>query len=47
MLVALSELGYEMNKEILWIKDEEADHSESAWAKRVPAMLKFLFPASD
>ena len=47
MLVALTELGYEINEDILWIKDEESDHSESAWAKRVPLMLKFLFPSSN
>lgn len=45
MLIALSKLGYKMKEDLLWIKDQEADHNEAAWAKRVPEMLKFLFPA--
>lgn len=47
MLIALYKLGYKMNEDLLWIKDKEAEHNEAAWAKRVPEMLKFLFPARD
>lgn len=47
MLNELLNLGYEQNKDIMWVEDIEAEHSESAWAKRVPGMLKFLFPFID
>lgn len=47
MLDVLLKKGYELGKDILWIKDYDAEHSESAWAKRVPAMLEFLFPAEN
>lgn len=47
MLKALLNLGYETKKDILFTKDNEAEHSESAWAKRVPEMLRFLFPVTD
>lgn len=43
MLKVLNEMGYEMNKDIIWIKDEEAEHNEIAWSKRAPLFLKFLF----
>lgn len=47
MLKALLNRGYETKKDILFTKDNEAEHSESAWAKRVPEMLRFLFPVTD
>ncbi|MDT3697081.1 MAG: alpha/beta hydrolase-fold protein [Ignavibacterium sp.] len=47
MLEALLNRGYVTGKDILYVEDKNADHSESAWAKRVPEMLKFLFPADD
>ncbi len=43
MLDALKEKGFELGKEIYWFKDEEAEHSEAAWAERSWRFLKFLF----
>jgi hypothetical protein len=30
-----------------YFEDRRADHSERAWAKRVPAVLEFLFPTLE
>lgn len=43
MLKVLSDKGYKLNEDIVWIKDEEAEHNEIAWSKRAPKFLKFLF----
>lgn len=43
MLMVLEEMGYVMNKDIIWIKDEQAEHNEIAWSKRAPGFIKFLF----
>lgn len=44
MLAALKEKGYKLDKDILWIKDNSAEHNEAAWAKRVYKFLEFFFP---
>lgn len=44
MLKALIQKGYELGKDILWIKDNEAEHNEAAWSKRANQFLQFLFP---
>ncbi len=43
MINALSEKGYVEGKEYFWFRDKEADHSESAWAKRVWRPLKLFY----
>ncbi|MFN3871418.1 MAG: alpha/beta hydrolase-fold protein [Ignavibacterium sp.] len=43
MLKVLSDKGYKLNEDIVWIKDEDAEHNEIAWSKRAPKFLKFLF----
>lgn len=43
MLTALKEKGYKEGKDFLWVKDKEAQHSESAWALRIPNAFKWLF----
>lgn len=42
MLAALQRKGYREGKDYLWVLDEKAQHNEAAWAKRMPAALKFL-----
>ncbi len=43
MLEALKEKGFKIGNEIYWFKDEEAEHSEAAWAERSWRFLKYLF----
>ncbi|AFH49594.1 Putative hydrolase [Ignavibacterium album JCM 16511] len=43
MLKVLNDLGYKLNEDIMWIKDNEAEHNEIAWSKRAPKFIKFLF----
>lgn len=43
MLKVLNDLGYKLSEDIMWIKDNEAEHNEIAWSKRAPKFLKFLF----
>ncbi len=43
MLAALKDKGYELDKDMLWIKDNSAEHNEAAWAKRVYQFLEFFF----
>jgi predicted alpha/beta superfamily hydrolase len=43
MIVMLNNLGYKKNIDYVFILDEYAEHNESAWAKRVPNMLRILF----
>ena len=44
MLAALKDKGYKSDKDILWIKDNSAEHNEAAWAKNVYRFLEFFFP---
>jgi predicted alpha/beta superfamily hydrolase len=39
--------GWKNGDDIHYFEDRRADHSERAWAKRVPAVLEFLFPAPE
>lgn len=39
--------GWRNEEDIHYFEDRRADHSERAWAKRVPAVLEFLFPAPE
>lgn len=43
MLEVLTAKGFKINKDIIWIKDSNAEHNEIAWSKRAPVFLKFLF----
>lgn len=43
MLKVLFEKGYKLNEDIIWFKDQKAEHNEIAWSKRAPKFLKFLF----
>ena len=42
MMKALDEKGYIRNKDYFWVSAPEAEHNESAWAKRMPDALKLL-----
>jgi predicted alpha/beta superfamily hydrolase len=44
MLEVLKSKGYFDGEHLLWYKDENAEHNENAWAKRVHRFLEFLFP---
>lgn len=43
MLSALSEKGFIQGEDLFWFKDENAIHSESAWAERSWRFLKMFF----
>ncbi len=43
MLSLLQKKGYESGKDLFWFKDENAEHNEKAWSKRIARPLKFLF----
>ena len=38
----LDRRGYKLNETLRYVVGKGAKHSESAWAKRLPAMLRFL-----
>ncbi len=44
MLVALKAKGYHEGKDFIWIKAPTDQHSEAAWARRMPHALKLIFP---
>lgn len=39
--------GWRDGEDFHYFEDRRADHSERAWAKRVPAVLEFLFPPPE
>ncbi|MCX7874905.1 MAG: alpha/beta hydrolase-fold protein [Melioribacteraceae bacterium] len=43
MIEALNQKGYEENKDYFVFIDEQAEHNEAAWAKRIWRPLKFFF----
>ncbi len=43
MIKMLNKLGYRKDIDYIFILDEQAEHNEAAWAKRVPNMLRILF----
>ncbi len=47
MLNALEEKGFVEGRDLMIVKDQNAEHNESAWAKRVYRFLEFLFPIND
>jgi hypothetical protein len=36
--------GWKLGENLAYYEAENAEHTESSWAKRVDPMLKFLFP---
>lgn len=40
MLLALDAKGFRLDRDFLFIKDEDAVHNETAWAERFPEALK-------
>jgi predicted alpha/beta superfamily hydrolase len=45
LLNRLLEKGWKLQKDVLYMESQGADHSEAAWAARVEPALRFLFPA--
>jgi len=43
MLSILQGLGFEQGRDLVWIRDLEAEHNEAAWAKRVWMPLLYFF----
>jgi len=46
MLNALEKKGSIEGKDLLYVKDQNAEHNEPAWSKRVYRFLEFLFPTN-
>ena len=44
LLNRLLEKGWKLQKDVLYMESQGADHSEAAWAARVEPALRFLFP---
>jgi predicted alpha/beta superfamily hydrolase len=43
---ALLEKGWKQDEDLAFMEDEGGEHSESAWGRRAPLALKFLFPSA-
>ncbi len=43
MIGILKDLGYPEEKALKWVFASDAEHNESAWAKRFPEILKYIF----
>ncbi len=43
MLAALEQRGFVRDGNLVWVKDEEAEHNEAAWARRVHVPLLLMF----
>ena len=43
MIKALLSKGFELNKDLYFVKDKNAEHNESSWAKRIPEALELFF----
>jgi predicted alpha/beta superfamily hydrolase len=44
LLNRLLEKGWKLQKDLLYMESQGANHSEAAWAARVEPALRFLFP---
>ncbi|KAB2838236.1 MAG: histidine kinase, partial [Melioribacteraceae bacterium] len=40
MIKVLLSKGFELNKDLYFVKDKNAEHNESSWAKKIPEALK-------
>lgn len=47
MVNTLKEKGFVESDDLIYFKDSYAEHTESAWAKRVYRFLKFMFPIKE
>jgi predicted alpha/beta superfamily hydrolase len=47
MLLALNEKGFYENEDYYWLKDENAQHHESAWANRIWRALLYMFGTDE
>ena len=47
MLLTLKEKGFNEDDDIYWLKDENAFHSERAWAKRIWRALIFIYGTEE
>lgn len=47
MLLTLKEKGFNEDDDVYWFKDENALHSETAWAKRIWRALIFMFGTDE
>lgn len=45
MYAQLLKKGYRPRTEVKYVREPNAEHTESAWARRLPDALRFLFPA--
>ncbi|MBZ0199616.1 MAG: hypothetical protein K8H86_07100 [Ignavibacteriaceae bacterium] len=43
MISALEKKGYAEEEEFIFVKANDAEHNEAAWAKRLPDALRFIF----
>ncbi|MBP9143721.1 MAG: alpha/beta hydrolase [Thermoanaerobaculia bacterium] len=43
--LAFEKAGYRRGEDLEWIEEPGGRHDEAAWARRLPGMLDFLFPA--
>jgi len=43
MIKVLLSKGFELNKDLYFVKDKNAEHNESSWAKKIPEALKLFF----
>jgi hypothetical protein len=42
MAKILMEKGYKMGERLKYVREEGGEHTESAWARRLPEALRFL-----
>jgi predicted alpha/beta superfamily hydrolase len=43
MIVALTKQGFQINSDLFFVLDPNADHSEVSWAARMPAIVKLFY----
>ena len=47
MLAALQKKGYEQDKEVKYVNDKAANHSEASWGRRFPEAIKWCMSAAQ
>lgn len=43
MIEILLGKGFQLNTDLFWVKEKDAQHNEAAWAKRIPNVLKQFY----
>lgn len=43
MIKTLISKGFELNKDLFFVKEKNAEHNESSWAKNIPEVLELFF----